>query len=125
MEITAAVRHRLDRIGENRRIVVLRDIALGASLKRACHDGWMVGHAEDDEPRLRIALEDASQKLEPRISRQIDVNDPDVGLLIEKGGEPGCAILRVNDLDVRLTLKERPAARDNDRMVVDDQNPHG
>ena len=60
-----------------------------------------------------------------RISGQIDVNDRDVGLEVEKGGETGRAVLRLKDLDVRLALQKRPAPRDDDRMVVDDENPHG
>ncbi len=124
VQIAAAVRNRLDRIGKQRRIVILRDIAFGAGLDRARGDGWIVVHAEDDEPRLRLTLEDAAQKLEPGISRQIDVDDPDVGLVIEVGGETRRAVLRFDDLDLRLSLEESPAPRDNDRMVVDDQNPH-
>ena len=33
------------------------------------------------------SVEDAAQKLEPRIPRQIDINNPDVGFVVEVSGE--------------------------------------
>ena len=53
MQIEAAVRHLPHRAGEQRRIVVLGDVALGPGLNRARGDDRIVVHAEDDEPRLR------------------------------------------------------------------------
>src|SRR3984957_10727163 len=125
MQITAAVGHCLDCVCKQRRIVVFGDIAFGAGLDRACGDGWIVVHAEDDEPRLWLTLEDSAQKLEPRIPRQIDIYDPDVGFVVEVSGQTAGAILRLDDLDFRLRLEERPAPRDDDRVIVDDKNLHG
>ena len=88
MEITAAVRDGLDRVSKQCRIVVLGDVALGACLERWCSDGWMVGHAEHDKPRFGLVLEDASHKLEPRISWQIDVDNPDIRFLVTKAAKP-------------------------------------
>ena len=69
------------------------------------------------------SLDDPSQELEARMSRQIDVDHGDVGPQVEKGGEARRAVLRLDDLDARVRLQKRPASRDDDRMVVDNENP--
>ena len=45
------------------------------------------------------------------------------GSRVEIGGEARRAVLRLDDLDVRIGLQKRPASRDDDRMIVDDENP--
>ena len=51
-------------------------------------------------------------------ARQIQVDQGDIEFDVEKGGEPGRAVLRLHDLYVRLPFEERPAPRDDNWMVV-------
>ena len=47
----------------------------------------------------------------------------DVGSQLEESGETGRAVLGFDDLDGGIRLQKRPASGDDDRMVVDDENP--
>jgi hypothetical protein len=108
MEVKAAVRHLLHCFGEQRRIVVLGDVTLRPGLYRAHGYDWVVVHAEDDEPGLRRSLDDPSQQLQSRMSRQIDVDHRDVGSQVEKSGEAGRAVLRFEGLDGRIHPQKAP-----------------
>ena len=64
MQVVAAAPDLSHRFDDERRIVVLGDIALGpASIARAANDRVVV-HAEDNEPRLRRLLENPPHELE-------------------------------------------------------------
>ena len=123
MQIAPAVRHRLDRAGEQRRIVVLGDIALGPGLDRARGDGRIVVHAEDDEPRLRLALEDPAKSSSPESPGRLMSIDPDLRPEVEKAAKPAAPSCASNT-STPAPLQKRPASRDDDRMVVNDENPH-
>jgi hypothetical protein len=57
------------------------------------------------------------------MSRQIDIDHRNVGSRIEKSREAGPAVLRLDDLDIRIRLQKRPASRYDNRMVIDDKHP--
>src|SRR5271166_331851 len=99
------------------------DVAPGAGLDGAPRDNRIVVHAEDDDPRLSLALQNSAEKLQSRKPRKVDVDHRDVGFMGEKGGEARLAVLRLKHLHARIRLQKRSAAGNDDRMIVDDKNP--
>ena len=124
MQVAAALGDPAHRFGEQQGIVVLGDIALRAGLDRPRGEHRVVVHAEDDDARVGLSLENAAAEFEAGQARQIQVDQGDVGLVREIGGVAGVPIRRVKHFDGRIGLEQRPATGRHDRMIVDDENPH-
>ena len=124
MQVAAALGDPAHRFGEQQGIAVLGDIAFGAGLDRPRGEHRLVVHAEDDDARVGLSLENAAAELEAAEARQIHVDQGDVGLVGEIGGVAGVPVRRVEHFDCRIGFKQRPAAGHDDWMIVDDENPH-
>ena len=113
--------HRLEQqIG----VVVLGHIALGAGLDGAGGEDRIVVHAEDDDSRSRVFEQDAARQFEAGNAGHCYIDDRDVGPVREEGGEAGLRVARVDDLDIALARQHRRTARNDDGMIVDDENAH-
>ncbi len=124
MQIDAAARHLPHRVDEQRGIVVLGDIALRPGLDRPRGEHGIVVHREDDDLGALVAHADAAAHFEAGETRQVEVDDGDVGLPGEIQRLPRVGVGRVAHLAGRVAGEQRLAAGNDDRMIVDDQHPH-
>ena len=67
----------------------------------------------------------AARQFEAGYRRQIDVDHADVGMLGDEGALGAFRIGGFQHDDVGLVGDHGAAAGRNDRMIIDDQNPHG
>src|SRR5271165_6828998 len=81
MKVAPAFSDPAHRLGEQQGIVVFGDIALGAGLDRPRGEHWIVVHAEDDDARVGLSLENAAAEFEAGQARQIQVDQGDVWLV--------------------------------------------
>ena len=72
----------------------------------------------------RFALQNATNQLQPRQARKIQVDYSDVGHAGEIGGITGFAVGRLENFDAGIRHEKYATARDHDWMVVDDEDPH-
>jgi hypothetical protein len=76
-----------------------------------------------DDPGVRIVLADPPHQFETGDIRKLDIDHRDVGPLRHIGAVPGLGVGGLVDLHGIVRRKQRPATRQDHRVVVDDQNP--
>src|SRR5208282_2132992 len=124
VKIAAAFGDPTNRLGEEQGIVALCNIAFRAGLDRPCCEYRIVVHAEYDDSRLGLPLQNAAADFEARHARQIQVDQSDVGLMCEIGGVAGIPIRRIEHLDGRIRLEQCLATGHHNRVIIDDENLH-
>ncbi len=112
------------RAEQQKRVVVLRHITLGAGFDGAGGEDRVVVHAEDQDARLGVMRQNSPRQLEAGDGGKRYVDDRHIRALFDISGEAGVGVAGVEDLYVALAGQHGGAARDNDRVVVDDENAH-
>src|SRR5450759_2376846 len=96
---------------------------------RACLDGargkyGIVVHAEHDDACRRIARQNSPGQLKARNTRQIDVEDADVGLFGDENPLAAFGVRGFQNGDILIAGQQRTATRGNDGMIINDQDTH-
>jgi hypothetical protein len=101
-------------------IVSLGDVALRPEFDGANHKRWIIIHAEHDDFGVRIFLADAPHQLEAGNVGKLDIDDRDVRLPRNVGPVTRLGIRGHMDLHSAVRGEQRPAARQDYGVIIDD-----
>ena len=96
----------------------------GACLDRADRVLLLRVHREDQHRELGPLPAEIGEERDAARAGQVDVEDADIGLLGDKYPLAALRIAGFQDGDFIVPGEQRTAARNHDRMIIDDQNAH-